>query len=139
MRAKLGAVVALVLTCGLATLLIQDSHSIAQTQKDAKSTRLLRHVVLFKFKAGTTPEKIKQIEDAFRALPGKIDSIKDFEWGTDNSPEGKSHGYTHCFFVSFADEKGREKYLPHAAHQEFVSIVKDHVDDVCVVDYWTGK
>ena len=43
------------------------------------------------------------------------------------------------FFVSFADEKGREKYLPHAAHQDFVSIVKDHVDDVCVVDYWTGK
>ena len=106
--------------------------------KDAPR-KLLRHVVLFQFKEGTTKEQVKQIEDAFRGLPGKIDAIRDFEWGTDVSPEGKSKGFTHCFFVTFADEKGRDEYLPHAAHKDFVKIVGPHVENVCVVDYWTQK
>jgi len=40
---------------------------------------LLRHVVLFKFKDGTGSEKRKEIEDAFCALPDKIDAIYGFE------------------------------------------------------------
>jgi hypothetical protein len=51
--------------------------------QEGEGGKVLRHVVLFKFKDGTAPEKIKEIEDAFRALPGKIETIKDFEWGID--------------------------------------------------------
>ena len=40
--------------------------------------KLLRHVVLFKFKEGTTPQQVKQVEDAFRALPAKINLIRGF-------------------------------------------------------------
>jgi hypothetical protein len=108
-------------------------------QPTAASKKVLRHVVLFKFKANTSKDQIAAIEAAFRGLPDKIDAIRDFEWGTDVSPEGKSKGFTHCFFVTFADEKGRDAYLPHPAHQEFVQIVRAHVEDVCVVDYWTQK
>lgn len=97
---------------------------------------VLRHVVFFKFKPGTDDAKLKEIVDAFRALPSKIDAIKDFEYGTDVGVENLSKGFSHCFFVTFADEKGRDAYLPHAAHQEFVTLVKPHLDDVCVVDYW---
>jgi lysophospholipase L1-like esterase len=99
--------------------------------------RVLRHVVLFKFKESSTPADVARIVEAFRGLPGKIDAIKGFEWGTDVSPEGKSQGLTHCFVVTFADEAGRDAYLPHAAHKEFVAIVGPHVDKVCVVDFWT--
>lgn len=95
----------------------------------------LRHVVFFKFKAETTPAKLKEITDAFAELPKKIDAIRDFEWGTDVSVENLSKGFTHCFFVTFDDEKGRDAYLPHPAHKAFVEIVKPHLDDVCVVDY----
>jgi len=95
----------------------------------------LRHVVFFKFKEGTTPEKLKEITDAFGELPKKIDVIRDFEWGTDVSVENLSKGFSHCFFVTFDDEKGRDTYLPHPAHKAFVDIVKPHLDDVCVVDY----
>jgi hypothetical protein len=100
---------------------------------DAKG--LLRHVVLFKFKDGTTPAQVKEIENAFRALPGKIPEVAAFEWGTDNSPEGLAQGFTHCFFVSFRDAKGREAYLPHPAHKAFVEILKPHLDKVLVIDY----
>ena len=99
--------------------------------------RVLRHVVLFKFKDSSTPADVERIVAAFRGLPAKIDAIKGFEWGTDVSPEGKSQGFTHCFVVTFATEAGRDAYLPHPAHGEFVSIVGPHVDKVCVVDFWT--
>jgi len=97
---------------------------------------VLRHIVLFKFKEGTTPEQLKKIEEAFGELPRKIDTIKGFEWGTDNSPEMLAQGFTHCFVVTFADEKGRATYLPHAAHQEFVDLAKPHIDKVLVLDYF---
>ena len=110
--------------------------SYGQSAKKSMSSKVLRHVVLFKFKDGTTPEQIKKVEDAFAALPSKIKEIKGFEFGTNNSPEGLSQGYTHCFFVTFASEKDRDAYLPHPAHKEFGSVLGPYLDKVCVVDYW---
>lgn len=101
------------------------------------SERVLRHVVLFKFKESATEEDIKSIEEAFSALPSKIPEIKAFEWGTNNSPEGLDKGFTHCFFVTFANEEARSKYLPHPDHVVFTEIVGPHLEDVLVVDYWT--
>lgn len=99
----------------------------------------LRHVVLFKFKSEVTKEQVKEVEDAFAALPKKIKQIKGYEAGTDVSVEGKSEGFTHGFVVTFADEKGREIYLPHPAHKEFVTLVGPRIEKVLVFDYWTGK
>jgi hypothetical protein len=103
--------------------------------KAAPAEGRLRHVVLFKFKDGTPAADVRKIEDAFRALPSKIPEIAAFEWGTNNSPEGLAQGFTHCFFVSFRDAKGREAYLPHPAHKAFVDVLKPHLDKVLVVDY----
>ncbi len=112
----------------------------AQAQKTIKpSEKMLRHVVLFKFKESSTAADIKRVEDAFRALPSKIKEIKAFEWGTNNSPESLNQGFTHCFFLSFDSEKGREVYLPHPAHQAFGEVLKPHLDKVLVIDYWAGK
>lgn len=99
----------------------------------------LRHVVLMKFKESSSPEQVQKLVDEFRALPSKIKEVVAFETGTNNSPEGLADGFTHCFFLTFKDEKGRDAYLPHAAHQEFVSHVKPHLDKVLVVDYWASK
>jgi hypothetical protein len=70
-------------------------------------------------------------------LPSKIKEIHAFEWGTDNSPEGKAQGFTHCFFVTFKSEKDRDAYLPHEAHLAFIKVAGPHIDKVLVVDYWT--
>jgi hypothetical protein len=99
--------------------------------------RVLRHVVLLKFKDSVPPDKVKQLEDGFRALPGKIDTIIDFEWGKDVSVEGLSQGFTHCFRVTFNDPRGRAAYLPHAAHKEFVTAIRPNLEKVLVVDYMT--
>ena len=100
-------------------------------------TRLLRHVVLFQFKDETPPEKIRAIEEAFSALPGQIDAIHDFEWGTDVSVEGIAQGFTHCFFLTFKSEADRAVYLPHPAHRAFGQLLSPHKEKVLVLDYWT--
>ncbi len=110
-----------------------------QAQKNKQEDKMLRHVVLFKFKDGTAAADIKKIEDAFRALPSKIKEIKAFEWGTNNSPENLNAGLTHCFLVSFASEKDRAVYLPHPEHEAFVGILMPHLDKAVVVDYWAGE
>lgn len=98
---------------------------------------VLRHVVLFKFKDGTSSENIKKVEAAFSALPSKIPQIKDYEWGLNNSPEGLEKGFTHCFFLTFNSEEDRAIYLPHPDHKAFGDVLGPHLDDVLVVDYWT--
>jgi hypothetical protein len=110
-----------------------------QAQTNQQHHRQLRHVVLFSFKPGSSAADIKKVEDAFRALPSKIPEIKGFEWGLNNSPEGLNQGFTHCFFLTFDSEKGREIYLPHPAHKTFGSVLKPHLEKVLVVDYWTEK
>ena len=73
----------------------------------------------------------------FAALEKKIDTIVDFEHGTDVSEENLSQGFTHCFLVTFRDVAGRDTYLPHPAHKKFVELIGDRIDKVLVVDYWT--
>jgi hypothetical protein len=101
--------------------------------------KLLRHIVLFKFKDSATAADIKKVEDAFRALPSKIKEVKAFEWGKNNSPEKLNQEFTHCFFVSFSSEKDREVYLPHPAHKAFVEVLKPYLDKVLVIDYWAEQ
>ena len=104
-----------------------------------KPEKLLRHVVLFKFKEDATKEQVQEIVNAFRELPKKIDTIVEFEYGTDVSVENLAQGFTHGFVVTFRDEKGREVYLPHAAHKDFVKIALPKVDKVLVFDFWSAK
>ena len=111
----------------------------SQSKDQAEGKSVLRHVVLFKFKDDASKEQVKEVTDAFSALPGKIDAIKAFEWGTDVGVENLAQGFTHCFIVTFADEKGRDAYLPHPAHEDFKKIVGPVLDKVLVVDFWTKK
>lgn len=102
------------------------------------NTKQLRHIVLFKFKDSASHLDIKKIENTFIALPSKIKEIKSFEWGVNNSTEELNKGFTHSFLVTFANEKDREIYLPHPDHIAFVNILKPHLADVLVLDYWTN-
>lgn len=105
-------------------------------EKDTKAERKLRHVVVFKFKDSATTEDIKKVEKEFAALPKQISQIKEFEWGTNNSPEMFDRGFTHCFLVTFASEEDRAAYLPHPAHKKFVSLLMPHLEEAFVIDYW---
>lgn len=107
-----------------------------QTSSSGKSKKMLKHVVLFKFKDSSSAEDIATVEKAFAGLSKSIPLIKAFEWGTNNSPENLNQGLTHCFLATFASEKDRDDYLVHPKHVEFTKIAGPHIDKVTVVDYW---
>lgn len=95
----------------------------------------LRHVVAFKFKDTATPEQIRNVEKEFRALKGKIHEVVSLEWGTNVSKENRDKGFTHCFIVTFNNEKDRDTYLVHPEHKKFVELALPVVADVFVLDF----
>lgn len=132
---------------GTGVLLAQDTAQTTSNEppKDAPlendppstaKTGLLRHAVFFSFKDSSTEQEIQGVVNAFANLPSQIDSIIDFQHGENNSPEGLSDDFTHCFLLTFADDAGRQKYLPHPAHKAFGDVLRPHMKDVFVVDYW---
>src|SRR5947209_3041304 len=98
--------------------------------------KVLRHVVLFKFKSTATADDIKKIETEFRALAKKVPQVASYEWGTNNSPENLAKGFTHCFFITFKSEADRAVYLDHPDHKAFVKILLPLLEEPFVVDYW---
>ncbi len=127
-----------VLICAGIALLIFSVILVNSSRAENKTSgSVLRHVVLFTFTPEATQEQIDNIVKEFQKLPSRIKEIKDFEWGTDNSPEKLSKGHTHCFLVTFATEADRDAYLPHPEHQKFVAQLKPLLKDVTVVDYWS--
>ncbi len=118
----LAALVSGLLLCALAT--------------SATAAEKLQHVVCFKFKSSASPESIKKVEEAFRALKQKIPQIQGLDWGTNNSPEKLNKGFTHCFVLSFNTEKDRDAYLEHPEHKAFGKSLGPVLEDVFVIDFW---
>ncbi len=126
----------LLLTVLTGALLGVTGSAEAADKKAPKRPGRLRHVVCFKYKEEASEKKIAEINQAFRALKTKIAGITAFEMGENNSPEGLNIGFTHCYQVTFDSEEAREKYLPHPAHKAFVELLKPHLEEVFVIDYW---
>jgi hypothetical protein len=97
----------------------------------------VRHVVVFRFKPDASPEKIRQVTEAFVALKGKIPDILALEHGVNNSPEKLNQGFTHVFQLTFTNAAARDAYLPHPAHKAFGTLLGELgiLDAVFVVDY----
>jgi len=127
-----------VLSLTLVSFNTTDSSS-EQTEKTMQQDSVLRHVVMFKFKEAATKDDIRKVQEAFSALPSKIPQIASYEWGTNNSPEGLDKGYTHIFFLTFNSEEDRAVYLPHPDHKAFGDVLRPHLEDVLVLDYWSKK
>ena len=101
--------------------------------------KVLRHIVMYKFKDDLTPAQLQEVIDAFAGLPKKVDTIIGFEHGTNVSKEGKSEGFTHVFVVTFKNEADLAAYLVHPAHDDYVKVVGGRRDKVVVFDYWADK
>jgi hypothetical protein len=123
----------LVVAVGLAAEPAAKSDSSAAEAKGGE----LFHVVSLKFKPGATPEQIGLVEKAFEGLKQKIPGIKSLNWGTNVSPEKHDRGFTHCFVLTFANEKDRDAYLVHEDHKAFGAVLKPVMEEVFVIDFWS--
>jgi hypothetical protein len=98
---------------------------------------MVRHIVVFKYKATATETQIETITKAFSGLREKIPGILSLEHGVNNSPEGKNLGFTHLYLLTFENEAARDLYLPHPEHQKFGELLRASgiFEDAFVVDY----
>ncbi len=123
----------------LLALLIGVSLSGSAADGVTKKSGKLNHVVALKFKPAATKEQIHEVENAFRDLKKKAKEIHSLEWGTNVSPEKHDKGFTHCFILSFKNEKNRDAYLIHPDHKAFGKLLGPVMEDVFVIDFWTEK
>jgi len=121
----------------LLSLLVITSFAVF-AQKEKKDKTQLRHVVLFTFKATSTKEEVANVTRTFNDLYGKVPEVKKMEWGLNMSPEHLDQGFTHCFVLTFSNEKDLASYQLHPAHKAFQTILKPHMDKVFVVDYFVA-
>ena len=101
----------------------------------AEPGSVFRHVVLFKFKPGTSDADVEKVRTAFHNLKNGIETVRNVESGRDVSTEGLQQGFTHCFIVTFDNAAGRDTYLTHPVHQEFVKLAGPYLDQALVVDF----
>jgi hypothetical protein len=94
---------------------------------------MLTHVVLFKFKPGTTNEEIDKLAEGLGGLPQIIEEIREFRFGEDVIRSERS--YDLALVSSFDDLDALQRYQVHPAHQEVVAHVKTIASGVVAVDF----
>ena len=102
-----------------------------------RKDRELKHALFLKFKESATDEEVKGVEEAIARLPSQCETIKAFEWGTNNSPEKHDEGFTHCFMFTFDDTEGLKAYAAEPAHREVVGKIVAATEKARVLDFWT--
>ena len=133
------ALLVMTICCGVGFAMgFKGTAVLSAADKVEKPGRVLRHVVMYKFRADMTAAQVQEVVDAFQGMVKQIDAVVGFEYGPNLSKEGKSDGLTHVFCVSFKDESGRDAYLAHPAHAAYAKFAKDRREKVVVVDYWGG-
>jgi hypothetical protein len=79
---------------------------------------MIEHIILFRWKDGTSPEAIKNALEELSQLKEKIPGILDLNCGTNFSDRAK--GYTHALVVRFTNRAALDTYSPHPEHQRVV-------------------
>ena len=94
---------------------------------------MIRHLVFFKFKPGTTEADIAKLEQGLSRLPSVISEIATFELGRDIVRSERSFDFG--LNAAFADRDALNAYQVHPEHQQVVAHVKTIAEKVVAVDY----
>lgn len=95
----------------------------------------VKHIVLLRFKEGTSPEQIDGIFDSLLDMTESIPGIEDHVSGPNCSPEGLAQDYTHAFIMTFTDSAARDAYLRHPEHERVKALILPAVDSMLVFDF----
>lgn len=94
---------------------------------------MLTHIVCWKYKPETTPEKRAEHLAKLRNLPNVIDEISSFNVGTDVLKLERS--FDTGLTSTFADRAALDAYTVHPAHQEVAAMGKEISVQVVSVDF----
>ena len=95
----------------------------------------VKHIVLLKFKEGTTEEQIAKFFEDVLDLSETVPGIDDYVSGTNCSLEGCNPGMTHGFIMTFSNAAARDTYLVHPEHERFKAMAMTAVENFLVFDF----
>jgi hypothetical protein len=86
----------------------------------------IRHVVLLKFTAESTPEQKNLVESKLKALPAQIPEIESYTVGQDlDLDPGRNSDLS-----IVADFKSNEDYLVYASHAQHVGVITEFIKPI---------
>ena len=95
----------------------------------------VRHLVMCRFRPGTSAERVAAFVAHFRSLKDLIPGILSFECGENISPEGMNRGMNFAVMLTFESAAARDVYLPHPEHKNFGAAQGEILEEVQVIDY----
>lgn len=94
---------------------------------------MLRHIVFMKFKTGVDSLQVEDLKGSIGSLPGKIDEIKEFEFGPDILKSERSYDF--ALVASFTDLDSLKRYQVHPDHIPVLQKVRGLCETILVVDF----
>lgn len=94
---------------------------------------MIKHVIVIKFKAGTTYEEKKVFEEELSKLPSAIPEIKGFLFGQDVVKSERSYDF--ALVSDFDDLEALNRYKIHPEHVKVLQRVKAIADQIIAVDF----
>lgn len=99
---------------------------------------MIRHIVLTKFKDGTSEDAINEIYFGLQALTEVLPGAGGFVGGRSESPEQIERGYMHGFTIDFESWDVLKTYAESADHQalgsQLVANAVGGIDGILVLD-----
>jgi len=80
----------------------------------------VRHVVLFRWRAGVTDAQVESVAQALHALRGKVPEIRDYRFGADIGVNDGNHDY-----AVVADFDSIDDYVTYRDHPDHRAVVAD--------------
>lgn len=110
-------------------------HKAADNRSGAvKIARMLRHVVVFRFREGTPAEAVSAIAEGLGGLPAAIPEIRAYRFGADlGIVDGN---FEFAVTADFADADDFAVYRDHPQHQQVITeLIAPHVDTRSAVQF----
>ena len=94
---------------------------------------MINHVVLLKFKSGTTEADIEELEKMLNDLPNRIMQIHSYEFGRDLVRSQRSFDF--ALVSLFANLESLKYYQEHRLHQPVLMKIKQLCESIATVDF----
>ena len=95
---------------------------------------MLRHVVLMRWKSGTSDAQKQAVREGLAALPAAIPEIRSYQFGDDASIV--TGNFEFAIVADFENTTDFQTYAAHDAHQKLIAeLIRPIVQDRAAVQY----
>ena len=93
----------------------------------------LRHIALFRWQDGTTPEQVAGVEEALGALPGAIPELDAYSFGPDAGIGAGNFDF--AVVADVADQASFIAYRDHPDHQAALAVIRPLLAERAAVQF----